>query len=62
MLAGLPSDFLPKGKGPLICGPVVELPGIEPGAEIGVSCRNAENQHAKRPESTRIDLRIREMC
>jgi hypothetical protein len=35
MLAGSPSDFLPKGKGPLICGLLVERPGIEPDAPPG---------------------------
>jgi hypothetical protein len=30
----------------------VELPGIEPSAEIAVSCGNAEIQYAKVPETT----------
>jgi hypothetical protein len=43
----------------LACPPVVELPGIEPAAEIQLTSRNAEVDCAK---STRNDLRIRERC
>ena len=38
----------------------VELPGIEPTAKRHVICGNAESEYAKRRESTRNDLRIRE--
>jgi hypothetical protein len=41
---------------------VVELPGIEPGAEIALTCRNVESNDAKVRETTRNDLRIRERC
>ena len=40
----------------------VELPGIEPSAEIALTCGNAESDDAKRRESTRNDLRIRDRC
>jgi hypothetical protein len=36
----------------------VELPGIEPAAEIGVTCGDAEFGDAKVRETTRNDLRI----
>jgi hypothetical protein len=42
----------PKEKGPLICGPVVELPGIEPGTKTVLNCGNAQSDCAKRREST----------
>ena len=38
----------------------MELPGIELAAEIALTCGNAELDDAKRRESTRNDLRIRE--
>ena len=37
----------------------MELPGIEPGAEIVLNCGDPRFQHANRRESTRNDLRIR---
>src|ERR1700722_221127 len=40
----------------------VELPGIEPGSDIGLSCANAGIGYAKRRGSTRYDLRIRQKC
>jgi hypothetical protein len=49
-----------KQKGPLNCGPLVELPGIESGTEIAVSWGNAEFDDAKVRETTRNYLRIRE--
>ena len=50
-------------EGPHLCGPsLVELPGIEPVAEIGVTCEDAESDDAKQRESTRDHLRIRERC
>jgi hypothetical protein len=42
-----------------VLGLSVELPGIEPAAEIQLTSRNAEVDGAK---STRNDLRIRERC
>jgi hypothetical protein len=40
----------------------VELPGIEPASGIALNCGNAKSDNAKRRESTRNDLRIRERC
>ena len=36
---------------------VVELPGIEPGAELALTCENIESDDAKVREATRRDLR-----
>jgi hypothetical protein len=41
---------------------LVELPGIEPGAEIALTCENVEIDDAKVRETTRNDLGIREKC
>jgi len=41
---------------------LVELPGIETGTEIELTCENTEFGHAKRRESTRNYLRIRQRC
>jgi hypothetical protein len=38
----------------------VELPGIELGAQNGVTCEKTGFDHAKRRETTRHYLRIRE--
>ena len=46
----------------LTCFYPVELPGIEPVTKIALSCGNAELEYAKRRESTRNDLRIRDEC
>ena len=46
----------------LTCIFPVELPGIEPVAEIGVTCEDAESDDAKQRESTRKHLRIRKRC
>ena len=47
-------------------GPVqpalAELPGIELGTEIALSCGNADSGYAKQREMTRNDLRVRERC
>ncbi|MET0995708.1 MAG: hypothetical protein ABWY20_17230, partial [Mycobacterium sp.] len=47
-------------------GPVepllVELPGIELGADIRLTCGNIENRYARPRETTREDLRIRQRC
>ena len=40
----------------------VELPGIEPVAEIALSCGNVETNDAKVRETTRNDVGIRERC
>jgi hypothetical protein len=40
----------------------VELPGIEPVAKIALTWGNAGFRYARRRESTRNDLRIRERC
>lgn len=40
----------------------VELPGIELGAQNGLTFGNAEFGYAKVRETTRNDLRIRERC
>lgn len=44
------------------CGYSVELPGIEPVSEIELTCENTEFGYAKRRESTRNYLRIRQRC
>ena len=44
----------------LTCIFPVELPGIESGTKVLVSCGNASFQYVKRRESTRNDLRVRE--
>jgi hypothetical protein len=53
-----------NGKQARTCGPdlqfLVELPGIEPGAEIMLTCRNAEFDDAKVRETTRNDAKRRE--
>jgi hypothetical protein len=42
-----------RQKGPLISGAsLVELPGIELGAEIGMTCDDSDFDHAKRPQTT----------
>jgi hypothetical protein len=41
---------------------LVELPGIEPVAEIALTCRDAESDDAKVRETTRNDLQIRRRC
>ena len=41
---------------------LVELPGIEPGPKIDLSCGNVEFNYAKRRQMTRNDLRIRRRC
>jgi hypothetical protein len=41
---------------------LVELPGIEPGTEMALTCKNTENRYAKARETTRRDLRRREKC
>ena len=46
----------------LTCIFPVELPGIELGTEIALTWRNAVTYDAKRRESTRNDLRIRDRC
>ena len=46
----------------LTCIFPVELPGIELGADIRLTCGNIENRYAKRRETTREDLRIRQRC
>jgi hypothetical protein len=52
-----------KWKGPHLCGPsLVELPGIEIGAEMSLNCKYAETHYAKARESTLRDLQIREWC
>src|ERR1700755_1028638 len=40
----------------------MELPGIELGAEMTLTCVNAEPGYAKRRESTRNDPRLRDRC
>jgi hypothetical protein len=59
-------EMLTERKQARICGPdllrPVELPGIELGTEIALSCANAELEYAKRRDSTRNDLRRRERC
>ena len=40
----------------------VELPGIEPGPEIALTCGNAESEYQKRRESTRKYLGRRDRC
>ncbi len=40
----------------------VGLPGIEPVAEIALTCGDAESDYAKARETTRNDLRIRRRC
>jgi hypothetical protein len=40
----------------------VELPGIEPVAEIALTCGNVETDDAKVRETTRNDVGIRERC
>ena len=40
----------------------VELPGIEPGPKIDLSCGNSGIDDAKQREMTRSDLRIRRRC
>jgi hypothetical protein len=47
---------------PLTSAFSVELPGIELATEITLTCRNVRIDDAKRRESTRNDLRIRESC
>jgi hypothetical protein len=48
-----------KGKGPHLCGPsLVELPGIELGGEIALTCGSAGFDDAKQRERTGNDLRI----
>jgi hypothetical protein len=44
----------------LTCTFLVELPGIEPGPNIGLSCTNAGFCYAKRRGSAQNDLRIRQ--
>jgi hypothetical protein len=39
---------------------VMGLPGIEPAPKMAMTCGNVELEYAKRRESTRNDLRIRE--
>ena len=60
------ADVDGKGNRPgllaLTCVSSVELPGIEPSAEIALTWRNAVTYDAKRRESTRNDLRIRDRC
>jgi hypothetical protein len=51
-----------KAMGHISAALLVELPGIEPAAEIVLTCGNVEIPYAKRRESTRNDLRIRERC
>ena len=46
----------------LTCVFPVELPGIEPDAEITLNCGNTEVDDARRRESTRNVLRISERC
>ena len=46
----------------LTCFFSVELPGIEPSAEIALTCGNVESDDAKARETTWNDLRIRERC
>jgi hypothetical protein len=41
---------------------LVELPGIEPPAEVTMTCGNIGSGDAKVRETTRNDLRIRESC
>jgi hypothetical protein len=41
---------------------LVELPGIEPGSKIRLTCGNDGIEHAKRRQTTRDDLRIRPRC
>jgi hypothetical protein len=41
---------------------IVELPGIEPGAEIALNCDNGGIDDAERRQTTRDDLRVRESC
>ncbi len=55
----LPSVSTPAATG---CAFLVELPGIEPSPKISLPCENLEFDDAKRRESTRNDLRIREGC
>jgi len=38
----------------------MELPGIEPAAEIALTCADAGNGYAKRRENIHNDLRIRD--
>jgi hypothetical protein len=46
-----------------ISGPfLVELPGIELGTEMRVTCGNVKVDDAKVRETTRRDLRIRRRC
>ncbi|MDT5168498.1 MAG: hypothetical protein QOD02_1825 [Mycobacterium sp.] len=40
----------------------VELPGIEPGSKIRLTCGNDGIEYAKRRQTTRDDLRIRQRC
>ena len=46
----------------LTCIFLVELPGIEPGTYTGLTCEKPILTHAKRRQSTRKDLRIRQRC
>ena len=46
----------------LTCIFLVELPGIELGTEIALTCGNVESDDAKARETTWNDLRIRERC
>jgi hypothetical protein len=41
---------------------LVELPGIELGAESDLACVNAESDDAKTRETARNDVRRREKC
>jgi hypothetical protein len=40
----------------------VELPGIEPGSKIRLTCGTDGIEYAKRRQTTRDDLRIRQRC
>jgi hypothetical protein len=49
----------PTRKGRISAALLVELPGIEPDAEIALNCGNASMGAAKARETTRPDLRVR---
>jgi len=50
----------PGPFGPGLSPSRAELPGIEPAAEIALTCADAGNGYAKRRENIHNDLRIRD--
>ena len=57
-----PCTQLPGQAHKHFIGPFVELPGIKPAPEMALNCENAELDDAKRRESTRNDVGLRERC